>query len=99
SCAGGRLAQSGERLPYKQEVTGSSPVPPTIQGALHDPGLHGVCTSAWGQRDCQAPGFMKATRMATMASMPGSLQIIPPCLHRRLMSRLLALSTAALARG
>ncbi len=25
----GRLAQLGERLPYKQEVTGSSPVPPT----------------------------------------------------------------------
>ena len=24
----GRLAQLGERLPYKQEVTGSSPVPP-----------------------------------------------------------------------
>ena len=25
----GRLAQLGERLPYKQEVAGSSPVPPT----------------------------------------------------------------------
>ena len=24
----GRLAQLGERLPYKQEVTGSNPVPP-----------------------------------------------------------------------
>src|SRR4029077_12679566 len=28
----GRLAQLGERLPYKQEVTGSSPVPPTQKG-------------------------------------------------------------------
>jgi hypothetical protein len=27
----GRLAQLGERLPYKQEVTGSSPVPPTFR--------------------------------------------------------------------
>ncbi len=26
----GRLAQLGERLPYKQEVTGSNPVLPTI---------------------------------------------------------------------
>ncbi len=26
----GRLAQLEERLPYKEEVTGSSPVPPTI---------------------------------------------------------------------
>jgi ketosteroid isomerase-like protein len=26
----GRLAQLGERLPYKQEVTGSSPVPPIV---------------------------------------------------------------------
>ena len=26
----GRIAQLGERLPYKQEVTGSSPVSPTI---------------------------------------------------------------------
>ena len=26
----GRLAQLGEHLPYKQRVTGSSPVPPTI---------------------------------------------------------------------
>ena len=28
--AGRRIVQLGERLPYKQEVTGSSPVPPTI---------------------------------------------------------------------
>ena len=27
--AEGRLAQLGERLPYKQEVAGSSPAPPT----------------------------------------------------------------------
>ena len=27
---GGRLAQLGERLSYKEEVAGSSPVPPTI---------------------------------------------------------------------
>ncbi len=26
----GSLAQLGERLPYKQDVTGSSPVTPTI---------------------------------------------------------------------
>jgi len=68
-------------------------------GALRDPGLHRGCASVWGQRERQAPGFMKATRMATMASRPGSLQIIPPCLQRRPTSRLLALSTAALARG
>src|SRR5262245_37359234 len=30
----GRLAQLGERLPYKQEVTGSSPVPPIRQAGL-----------------------------------------------------------------
>jgi hypothetical protein len=30
----GRLAQLGERLPYKQEVTGSSPVPPIDVNAL-----------------------------------------------------------------
>ena len=30
----GRLAQLGERLPYKQEVTGSSPVPPINRTAL-----------------------------------------------------------------
>jgi hypothetical protein len=29
TCERGRLAQLGERLPYKQEVTGSIPVPPT----------------------------------------------------------------------
>ncbi len=29
--SGGRIAQLGERLPYKQEVTGSNPVSPTIQ--------------------------------------------------------------------
>jgi hypothetical protein len=35
----GRLAQLGERLPYKQEVTGSNPVPPiTKAGALHELG-------------------------------------------------------------
>ena len=27
----GRLAQLAERLPYKEEVTGSSPVPPTMK--------------------------------------------------------------------
>ena len=27
----GRVAQLGERRPYKPEVTGSIPVPPTIQ--------------------------------------------------------------------
>jgi hypothetical protein len=27
----GRLAQLVERLPYKQEVTGSSPVPPIVE--------------------------------------------------------------------
>ena len=26
----GRIAQLGERFPYKEDVTGSSPVPPTI---------------------------------------------------------------------
>src|SRR2546426_62475 len=62
-------------------------------------GLHWGCATRWGQRDCQAPGFMKPTRKATMASRPGSLQIMPPCLQRRPTSRLLALSTAALARG
>jgi hypothetical protein len=30
----GRLAQLGERLPYKQEVTGSSPVPPIPRSSL-----------------------------------------------------------------
>ena len=30
----GRIAQLGEHLPYKQEVTGSSPVVPTIHLAL-----------------------------------------------------------------
>jgi hypothetical protein len=31
----GRIAQSGERFPYKEEVTGSSPVSPTCRaGAL-----------------------------------------------------------------
>ena len=29
--ANGSIAQLGEHLPYKQEVTGSSPVVPTIQ--------------------------------------------------------------------
>jgi hypothetical protein len=29
----GRLAQLGERLPYKQEVAGSSPAPPTEEPA------------------------------------------------------------------
>src|SRR5436305_14776448 len=33
----GRLAQLVERLPYKQEVTGSSPVPPT-----------GLVAGGWG---------------------------------------------------
>jgi hypothetical protein len=28
----GRIAQLGERSPYKAEVTGSIPVPPTIMG-------------------------------------------------------------------
>jgi hypothetical protein len=35
----GRLAQLGERLPYKQEVAGSSPAPPTrkrlLSGLFH----------------------------------------------------------------
>jgi hypothetical protein len=30
----GRLAQLGERLPYKQEVAGSSPAPPTRRISL-----------------------------------------------------------------
>jgi hypothetical protein len=30
----GRLAQLGEHLPYKQGVTGSSPVPPTFSSAI-----------------------------------------------------------------
>jgi hypothetical protein len=30
----GRIAQLGERCPYKAEVTGSIPVPPTISGCL-----------------------------------------------------------------
>ena len=33
----GRLAQPPERLPYKQEVTGSIPVPPTIISRLQSP--------------------------------------------------------------
>ena len=32
--ANGSIAQLGEHLPYKQEVTGSSPVVPTIHMAL-----------------------------------------------------------------
>ena len=32
--ANGSIAQLGEHLPYKQEVTGSSPVVPTINMAL-----------------------------------------------------------------
>ena len=31
-CLGGRVAQLGERRPYKPEVAGSSPVPPTNIG-------------------------------------------------------------------
>ena len=31
----GSLAQLGERLPYKQDVTGSSPVTPTISFLFH----------------------------------------------------------------
>ena len=34
----GRLAQLGEHLPYKQEVTGSSPVAPTTRLLLLWPG-------------------------------------------------------------
>ena len=30
----GILAQLGEHLPYKQRVTGSSPVGPTLQGVI-----------------------------------------------------------------
>ena len=33
----GRLAQLGERLPYKQEVAGSSPAPPTVNHAVSGP--------------------------------------------------------------
>jgi hypothetical protein len=36
----GRLAQLVERLPYKQEVTGSSPVPPTHEPAGNRPVSH-----------------------------------------------------------
>ena len=39
---GGRVAQLGERWPYKPEVVGSSPVPPTIYffcGAVVQSGL------------------------------------------------------------
>ena len=32
--ANGRLAQLGEHLPYKQRVTGSSPVAPTMSGPV-----------------------------------------------------------------
>ena len=38
----GRLAQLGERLPYKQEVTGSNPVPPICS-------LQGFSNSACGR--------------------------------------------------
>ena len=31
---GGRVAQLGEHLPYKQGVAGSSPVPPTTGGGV-----------------------------------------------------------------
>jgi hypothetical protein len=41
----GRLAQLGERLPYKQEVTGSIPVPPiTPQTAYCASGPRGEAT-------------------------------------------------------
>src|SRR5690242_5167693 len=48
----GRLAQLGERLPYKQEVTGSIPVPPIrrLWGDTRPPHCHqGCCRRARGR--------------------------------------------------
>ena len=51
---GGRLAQLGERLSYKEEVAGSSPVPPTIDNkgltgfkAARKSGLFCVWVNGW----------------------------------------------------
>ena len=43
----GRVAQLGERRPYKPEVTGSIPVPPTIRFARGRSGL-GVSSQELG---------------------------------------------------
>ncbi len=46
----GGLAQLGEHLPYKQRVTGSSPVPPTTGVDTGYESTHGaisVCAFLW----------------------------------------------------
>ena len=54
----GSIAQLGEHLPYKQEVTGSSPVVPTISGpvvqSVSTPACH-----AGGRRFESVPGRQK----------------------------------------
>ena len=67
----GSIAQLGEHLPYKQEVTGSSPVVPTIFGpvvqSVSTPACH-----AGGRRFESVPGrhIMHLWRAIALHNMP-----------------------------
>ena len=67
----GSIAQLGEHLPYKQEVTGSSPVVPTING----PVVQSVSTPA-----CHAGGRrFESVRGRHIASVESLLSTICLC--------------------
>ena len=61
----GSIAQLGEHLPYKQEVTGSSPVVPTIFGpvvqSVSTPACH-----AGGRRFESVPGRQLNTHLRVL---------------------------------
>ena len=65
----GSIAQLGEHLPYKQEVTGSSPVVPTIFGpvvqSVSTPACH-----AGGRRFESVRGRHKMWRASALHNMP-----------------------------
>ena len=76
----GRIAQLGERRPYKPGVTGSSPVPPTMQSIKYHISKKGLrksqALSSWGSHflPCTLQNH-RATRNATR------------CIRNKLMRR------------
>src|SRR5213593_3623906 len=75
----GRLAQLGERLPYKQEVTGSIPVPPTELNVARAAGVTAGLRES-ERPPAHRPSVRSAFKRGTSAGcmMPGSEQVPNP---------------------
>jgi hypothetical protein len=72
----GRLAQLGERLPYKQEVTGSSPVPPIAQPSRFTvPPRSSWLADGEANGECRRVGSPAATAVPEIASSRAPLTV------------------------